>query len=64
MTSPSVPEQGDIQIDADKSEWIVIGATNLGVSRVKRNSLAHKVHAESSPAIAKSFSHHAEETSK
>ena len=49
------PKVGDIQIDDDKTEWVVIGITHNGVSRVKRLSLAHYVHAQSSPVIAKSF---------
>lgn len=51
----ALPKIGDIQIDKDKSEWVIISATPVGISRVKRNSLAHKVHAESSPDIAKSY---------
>lgn len=47
---------GDIQIDSDKSEWVIIGITHTGVSRVRRNSLAHKIHAQDSPEIAKSLS--------
>ena len=50
-----LPKVGDIQIDNNKTEWVVIGATHTGISRVKRNSLAHKVHAQSSPEIAKSI---------
>ena len=47
---------GDIQVDEeDKSEWIIIGINHSGISRVKRNSLAHKIHAEVSPEIAKSL---------
>ena len=41
---------GDIQIDENKSEWIVIGVTHM-----RRNSLAHKVHSQISPIIAKSY---------
>lgn len=46
---------GDVQIDKDKSEWVVIGVNHSGISRVRKNSLAHQVHAESSPDIAKSL---------
>ena len=46
---------GDIQTDSDKSEWIIVAITNTKPSRVRRNSLAHKVHAQSSPDIAKSY---------
>lgn len=49
------PKAGDIQIDEDGSEWVVIGATRVGISRVRRNSLAHRVHAQSSPEIARSY---------
>lgn len=48
---------GDIQTDDhdEKVQWVVIGVTHLGISRVKRDSLAHLVHAQSSPDIAKSL---------
>lgn len=46
---------GDIQVDSDKSEWVVIGVTHTGISRVRKNSLAHIVHAKMSPEIAKSL---------
>jgi hypothetical protein len=46
---------GDIQVDSDKSEWVVIGVNHSGISRVRKNSLAHKIHAEVSPDIAKSL---------
>lgn len=46
---------GDIQIDSNKTEWVVIAVNHSGISRVKRNSLAHKIHAEGMPAIAKSL---------
>lgn len=55
MKNRPLPKQGDIQIDNDKSEWIVVSATPMAFSRIKRNSLAHKVHAQSSPDIAKSY---------
>ena len=51
----TLPKVGDIQIDKDRSEWIVIGVNRVGVSRVRRNSLAHRVHAQSSPEIAQSY---------
>lgn len=46
---------GDIQIDSDGSEWVIIGVTHIGVSRIRRYSLAHQVHSEGSPEIAKSL---------
>lgn len=46
---------GDIQIDKDKKEWIVIGVNHTGISRVRRYSLAHQVHSEGMPEIAKSL---------
>jgi hypothetical protein len=51
---------GDIQVDRDKdgnvlAEWVVISIYPRGLSRVKRNSLAHQVHAEGTPEIAKSL---------
>lgn len=46
---------GDIQIDNNQTEWVIVGITHTGVSRVKRNSLAHYVHAQRSPEIAKSL---------
>jgi hypothetical protein len=57
------PKVGDIQIDNNKSEWVVVGVTHSGVSRVKRNSLAHQIHAQSSIDIAKSYTlaHNVEE---
>lgn len=50
-----LPKVGEIQIDNDGSEWVIIGIGHMGISRVKRNSLAHRVHAQSSPEIAKSY---------
>jgi len=51
------PKVGDIQTDVDKSEWVVIGVSSKlhPPSRVRRNSLAHRVHAQSSSEIAKSL---------
>jgi hypothetical protein len=49
------PKIGDIQIDDDKTEWIVVEITHSGISRVKRNSLAHLVHSAYSPEIAKTY---------
>lgn len=46
------PYIGEIQIDKDGTEWVVVGITHSGVSRVKRNSLAHLIHAQHSPEIA------------
>jgi hypothetical protein len=47
---------GDIQIDENGTEWVVIAVAGREiVSRVQRNSLAHRVHAEGSPNIAKSL---------
>jgi hypothetical protein len=50
-----VAQVGDIQVDKNSLEWIVVGVTHTGVSRVRRNSLAHKVHAKRSPEIAKTL---------
>jgi hypothetical protein len=51
-----VPKVGDIQRDFNGSEWIVITVTGRGItSRVRRNSLAHQIHAENSPVIARSL---------
>jgi hypothetical protein len=61
---PIFPKVGSIQIEADKSEWVIVGTSNSGVSRVRRNSLAHKVHAESSPVIALSYIKKEEDSSK
>lgn len=49
------PKIGDIQTDTDKTEWVVVGVGHLGLSRVRRNSLAHRVHAQRSEDIAKSL---------
>ncbi len=49
------PKIGDIQIDANGSEWVLVGVAYLGSLLVKRNSLAHRVHAEYSTAVAKSL---------
>lgn len=47
---------GDIQTDIDNSEWVVVSITGRDrVSRVRRNSLAHRVHAERSAIIAQSL---------
>ena len=47
---------GDIQIDDNRTEWIVVGIFGRGLTnRVRRNSLAHRVHAQLSPEIAKSL---------
>lgn len=47
---------GDIQTDKDESEWVIVAITHSGVSRVRKDSLAHRVHAKVSPEIAKSLS--------
>jgi hypothetical protein len=42
-------EVGDLQVDPDDSEWVVIGIYHMNgqekASRVRRNSDAHRVHA-------------------
>lgn len=55
MKAGSLSNIGDIQIDNDKTEWVVVGIGHMGVSRVRRNSLAHQTHAQSSPKIAESL---------
>jgi hypothetical protein len=55
MSTDEKPKLGDIQIDKDGSEWVVVGVTTRSVSRVRRYSLAHHVHAEGSPTIAESL---------
>jgi hypothetical protein len=49
------PELGDIQTDPDGSEWVVVGVTTRSLSRVRRYSLAHEVHAQGSPRVAESL---------
>lgn len=46
---------GDMQIDPDKSEWIIISVYGNRISRVRRYSLAHHIHADGDPEIAKSL---------
>jgi hypothetical protein len=46
---------GDIQVDDNMMEWVVVGVGHMGISRVRRNSLAHFSHAKVSPEIAKSI---------
>ena len=46
---------GDIQVDKDGSEWVVIGVGHTGLSRIRRNSMAHIIHARRSQEIAKSL---------
>lgn len=52
-------EVGDIQIDEDDSEWVVVSISMLNgqqrASRVRRGSLAHHIHAELSLVIAESL---------
>lgn len=55
LTSNKKP--GDIEIDENKVEWVIIAINYSGVSRVRRNSLAHRVHAKTSPEIAKTLTH-------
>lgn len=55
MKTSQKPKIGDIQTDSNGIEWIVVGNSHTGISRVKRNSLAHTIHAQSSPDIAKSL---------
>jgi urease accessory protein UreE len=50
----TTPQIGDIQKDENGQEWVVVGIVHSGVSRVRRNSLAHLIHAAYSPEIAKS----------
>lgn len=52
---------GDVQIDRDKhgkilSEWVIIEVfPHRSPSRVRRNSLAHHIHAEGTPILAESL---------
>lgn len=46
---------GDIVIDNDNTEWVIVGISHTGLSRVRRNSLAHEIHAQGSPEIAKTL---------
>ncbi len=46
---------GDIQTDANKTEWVIVVITHSGLSRVRRYSLAHQIHALNSPEIAESL---------
>lgn len=55
MSINKKPEVGDIQKDANGSEWVIVSVHRLGPSRVLRNSLAHKIHARSSEVIARSL---------
>jgi hypothetical protein len=49
-------EVGDVEKDPDGSEWVIISPGGiLRASRVRRYSLAHRIHAESSPVIAASL---------
>ncbi len=54
-------EVGDLQVDPDGSEWVVIGIYHLNgqekASRVRRNSDAHRVHASvaANPKIGESL---------
>jgi hypothetical protein len=54
-------EVGDLQVDPDGSEWVVIGIFHINgqerASRVRRNSDAHRVHASvaATPKIAESL---------
>lgn len=49
------PKVGDIQVDNIGMEWVVVGVTTLGISRVRRNSMAHIIHARRSAEIAKTL---------
>lgn len=46
---------GDVQVDANNTEWVVVGVSHSGLSRVRQYSLAHQVHAQAVPEIAKSL---------
>lgn len=47
---------GDIETDPDGSEWVIIEVfTNRKPSRVRKDSLAHRVHAENYFELAKSL---------
>lgn len=49
-------EIGDIQTDPDGSEWVIISVGGaFKPSRVRRNSLAHHIHAKSDSKIAVSL---------
>lgn len=47
-------EVGDVVTD-QFGEWVIISIHEGRISRVRRNSLAHKIHAQSSSIIAKSL---------
>ena len=54
---------GDVETDPDGSEWVIISPGGVfKASRVRRNSLAHHVHAESSAVIAASLEKEVDES--
>jgi len=55
LAKRKIPQIGDIQMDSNNQEWIIVAITHAGLSRVKRNSLAHLIHATYSPEVAKSL---------
>ena len=57
MNQTSKPEAGDIQVDPDGSEWVIIAVYGRGLfTRIRRDSLAHQVFAKDIPVFAKSLS--------
>ena len=46
-----VLKQGSLVRERDSSEWIIVSIHGKLISRVKRNSLAHIVHGQSSPVM-------------
>lgn len=57
MNQPLRPEAGDIQVDPDGSEWVIIAVYGRDLcTRIRRDSLAHHVFAKDLPVFAKSLS--------
>lgn len=54
IRTKALTQVGNIQMDSNNQEWVIVAITHAGLSRVKRNSIAHLVHAKYSPEIAKS----------
>ena len=55
---------GDIQVDSDDPNGLLLLFITTGISRVRRYSFAHQIHAEVSPEIAKSLQKQVEELLK
>jgi hypothetical protein len=55
---------GDIETDPDGSEWVIVslGGAVIKPSRLRRNSLAHHIHAQSSPTLAASLEKEVDES--